>query len=219
MVDVPARRKDGLSSKWCFRTRLDARRRMELADSRRSAVRGREMQERTSSSSRARQILNVTLGVLSVLIALGFVFVVIRSCRLERETTLVDQTPPLYHMIVRGDSIAKIKAKISKDPGVVGQRGADGQTNLYYAVDEKRIDAVRLLLKKGEDPNVFSFESPLANAVGSEDVAIIELLLNAGADPNEPSGSIRLTPYQLAKQSNNKVIIELFDSAMKMKRD
>ena len=65
---------------------------------------------------------------------------------------------------------------------------------------------VKLLLKKGSDPNVGSYKKPLYYAIEMGPPEVVELLLKAGADPNEIAELNEIeydkTPLQLALGSN-----------------
>lgn len=105
------------------------------------------------------------------------------SCTIHIEDELGGGPPPLGIMIDNGATVDDIKKEIKKRPSVIGDTGKGGQTNLFYAVAERKPKIVKLLLDSGEDPNVFSYESPLFRAVSGDDIKIVELLLKYGADP------------------------------------
>lgn len=62
----------------------------------------------------------------------------------------------------------------------------DGQSALHIAVDNKRIDMVKMFLFNGANPNLAdeSGNSPLAYAIDNDSPDIVKVLLEYGANPN-----------------------------------
>ena len=83
-----------------------------------------------------------------------------------------------------------------------------GITPLFFAVDFRHPDIVRLLISHGADVNarLRNKATPLFYAEGNGDVAMVELLANAGADPNVHDARF-LTPLILAALSGQYEIV------------
>ena len=88
----------------------------------------------------------------------------------------------------RGD-VDALERLLAEDPTLVqaAHTGADhgGWTGLHEAAKSGKVDAVRVLLRRGADPNAREAgdnTAPLHWAAARADVAIVRLLLDAGAD-------------------------------------
>lgn len=77
------------------------------------------------------------------------------------------------------ETLLKAHAQLEAMPGILG-------TPLHTAVLWRTTDVVRVLLRKGANPNCIRADgcTALANAVKLEELSIIRLLLNKDVDPN-----------------------------------
>ena len=70
---------------------------------------------------------------------------------------------------------------------------SEGQTPLTAAAQHGRVEVVRLLLRKGADPDLrdsgpdYPHETPLSTAAKHGQLEVCRVLLEAGADPNVPT--------------------------------
>jgi ankyrin repeat protein len=83
-----------------------------------------------------------------------------------------------------GDTEA-VQRLLAADPALVGARDPQGSTGLHAAAARGHLDAVRLLLQHGADPNARDTgdnASPLHFAAGAGHVDTVRVLLDAGAD-------------------------------------
>lgn len=80
---------------------------------------------------------------------------------------------------------------------------------LIEAVENKKVDEVKALLKKGVDPNSRSKygQTPLMRAVMNDRPDLAEILLEAGADPN--LGTKDMNPLQIAAMGQQVDLIEM----------
>ena len=79
--------------------------------------------------------------------------------------------------------VATLRDLLANEPSLVGERTAEGGTGLHLAV--QHVDAVRLLLERGADPNardVGDNAYPLHFAGGAGGVEVVRALLDAGGD-------------------------------------
>jgi uncharacterized protein len=69
----------------------------------------------------------------------------------------------------------------------VNARTNEGDTTLYWAVDQRMENVARLLIERGADVNVMNGRrgTPLGQAVGKGNVRLVKMLLERGADPNK----------------------------------
>lgn len=83
----------------------------------------------------------------------------------------------------RAGDVTALRDLLARDPRLVRERTAEGSTGLHLAVPQ--LDAVRLLLEHGADPNARDEgdnASPLHFAAGAGGVEVVRALLDAGAD-------------------------------------
>lgn len=83
----------------------------------------------------------------------------------------------------RAGDVAALRDMLRREPSLVRERTADGGTCLHLAV--RHVDAVRLLLEHGADPNARDAGDnayPLHFAGGAGGVDVVRALLDAGAD-------------------------------------
>ena len=78
--------------------------------------------------------------------------------------------------------ITRVAGASHADPNAVDAR--NGWTPLLHAIHKRRVDAVRLLLERGANPNQrVNMATPLLMAASDPEPAIVQLLLDHGADP------------------------------------
>ena len=128
-----------------------------------------------------------------------------------------DGTPPLSISIVNGHP--ETARLLLQAPGTqVNHRGLRQITPLCYASSKKHKDIVRLLLRKGADPNLSSDygATPLHAASLYGHTAIVQMLLQAGAGLDaEVKGrvgeeTIKLyTPYHLAELAGQREVMSV----------
>jgi ankyrin repeat protein len=83
----------------------------------------------------------------------------------------------------RAGDVATLRDLLSREPGLARERTPDGSTGLHLAV--AHLDAVRLLLEHGADPNARDEGDnayPLHFAGGAGGVDVVRALLDAGGD-------------------------------------
>lgn len=171
---------------------------------------------KSESSIRRFSLLGKQRAYNTIALAIGVVF--LSSCISgDVKHELVSTTPPLHDLIVDGASIDQIKAAIKRDPSVIGVTRNHGESNLYSAVTEKGADIAKVLLEAGEDPNYFFNDPPLMVAIRQENVAMIQLLLEHKADPDKRFGPFKMTPREIATDSENAAVARLFRRESKQK--
>jgi ankyrin repeat protein len=82
-----------------------------------------------------------------------------------------------------GGDVATLRGLLTSEPSLAHERNAEGSTGLHLAVGQ--VDAVRLLLEHGADPNtrdVGDNASALHFAAGAGDLEAVRALLDAGGD-------------------------------------
>ncbi len=107
----------------------------------------------------------------------------------DDELVEVDPMDALLESAVRGD-VELMTVVLDAFPELVSERGTlDGHTGartaLHFAINGPFIDAVRLLLERGADPNIRDEgddASPLHFAAEKGDLAVIRALVEHGAD-------------------------------------
>ena len=95
----------------------------------------------------------------------------------------------------------------------VNQRGFFGTTPLHVAVIWEDLEAVRILLESGAEPNAKAElnYTPLHDAVDFENLEITKLLLEFGAS-KETKNTEGNTPLQIAELNKNDQLIALLKS-------
>lgn len=92
------------------------------------------------------------------------------------------------HSAVFLGGLAKVRALLQANPALANDaETSSGQTPLHYAVQQKRVEIAKELLKLDADPNVRdkNGNTPLAAAIAWGGLQEAELLLAHGADINE----------------------------------
>lgn len=75
-------------------------------------------------------------------------------------------------------------------PGEIDRPGKKGMTLLWYAMQEKRFDAIEVLVSLGSKPDeqvVEGLGSPLSHALGVEDLRFLTAMLDGGLSVNHVS--------------------------------
>lgn len=83
-----------------------------------------------------------------------------------------------------------INELIKNDCNINLRDSSNGQTPLYYAAQENKLNIARLLIKNGAEVDSIqtnTLQTPLHAAVGSGNVELVKLLLNNGANINSKS--------------------------------
>jgi ankyrin repeat protein len=83
----------------------------------------------------------------------------------------------------RAGDVATLRDLLRQEPGLVRERAPEGNTGLHLAVEH--LDAVRVLLEHGADPNARDESDnayPLHYAGGAGGVDVVRVLLDAGGD-------------------------------------
>jgi ankyrin repeat protein len=83
----------------------------------------------------------------------------------------------------RVGEVAALRNLLASEPSLVRERTPEGSTGLHLAVEH--VDAVRLLLEHGADPNARDLGDnayPLHFAAGAGEVEVVRALLDAGGD-------------------------------------
>src|SRR5262249_30226384 len=85
----------------------------------------------------------------------------------------------------RAGDVEAVEQMLAADSGLARAREAHGSTGLHAAAARGHVDAARLLLQHGADPNardVGDNASPLHFAAGGGHTETVRALLDAGAD-------------------------------------
>lgn len=114
---------------------------------------------------------------------------------------------PLMDSIVQGKSdvfnyLSSLKNKIDLEV-----KNEKGETALFIAAQNKKIEYIKTLIEKGADIKVTDIEgwSLLEVAVQKKDLDMAELFFNAGVKVNHQNGRGRTTLHEAAQQGNLKL--------------
>jgi ankyrin repeat protein len=131
-----------------------------------------------------------------------------------RVAELLAERPELdvFEAAALGDE--QLLERLDEDPARANAFGEDGFQPLGLACFFGRVDAARVLLERGADPNSLARNEhiqagPLHSASASENkdeqtrLELCELLLDRGADPNLPQGG-GFTALDAARQNGEK---------------
>ena len=147
---------------------------------------------------------NIIASVLiSALLVASLIAIIIRFgvpvVTIDTTHRVVGPEELIYYMIVRGEPIGEIRKQVNERPRVVKDFRFQGQGLLAYAASVGRERVVRLLLKRGANPNgEVGNSAPLLEAITADHPEIVELLLKAGADPTLP-GAFGISPIELTE--------------------
>jgi hypothetical protein len=88
----------------------------------------------------------------------------------------------------------------------------DGASALLMAVTNNNLDAARILLEKGADPNLADEEmtTPLMMSAQLGNAEIVQLLLDHKADPKIRRGANGYRAVDFAKVAGHKEVVKLF---------
>ncbi|MHB9147942.1 MAG: ankyrin repeat domain-containing protein [Candidatus Amoebophilus sp.] len=116
------------------------------------------------------------------------------------------------HRAAKKDNLIVMEKLIAKGADI-NAKDEHGISPLYIAVSQGNETVTRMLLTKNADVNVYSVyfgDTPLHIAIRGEYPEIVKLLLDNGAQRNINDRRNK-TPFDLAKESTNKKIKELFE--------
>lgn len=120
---------------------------------------------------------------------------------------LVGPDDPAIALLARDAPLAEIKTAVQESGKHVDQISWRGESLLYHAVLEKRIDVARWVIEEGANRNgLHRARVPLARAIRQQDVAMVRLLVRSGADPDFDMG-YDITPREIAKSVGNAEIL------------
>jgi ankyrin repeat protein len=121
--------------------------------------------------------------------------------------------PPLdaFDAAALGDA-GLLAELVRADPELVGASAPDGFTPLHLTAYFGGLDAARVLLDRGADPDAVAATTsrvqPIHSAVAGRHHDLVKLLLEHGADPNARQEG-GWTPLQAAAQHGDQAIVEL----------
>lgn len=134
-----------------------------------------------------------------------------------------DDLQPYFHgllmecLLKSQQEIAQELLQFGAEPNTKSSRRLPNQTPLHLAIDGDFEEVVKLLLKKGADPNGLSgFPpfTPLQLSVKKGSVKYTRLFLKHGADVETKGGYCKsLTAIKLAEKAGNEEIIQLLQQA------
>jgi ankyrin repeat protein len=107
----------------------------------------------------------------------------------DRANQILAQSPELnvFEAAALGDT-ARLSEIISQNPSVVDAIADDGFHPLHLAAYFGKVDAARVLLAAGADPNAVAQNAsrvrPIHSAASSQHLHIMRILLETGADPD-----------------------------------
>lgn len=109
-------------------------------------------------------------------------------------------------------NVGVIRSLMSTDRASVDDRGPDGYTTLHIAATFGQLEAARLLLGRGADPNAVALNecrmTPLHSAVTAKHRDTASLLLALGASPNSVQHG-GVTPLHIAAQDGDEAIVDM----------
>ena len=109
-------------------------------------------------------------------------------------------------------NVGVLRNLMSTDRASVDDRGPDGFTTLHIAASFGQLEAARLLLGRGADPNAVALNecrmTPLHSAVTAKHRDTASLLLALGASPNSVQHG-GVTPLHIAAQDGDEAIVDM----------
>ncbi|HET9371524.1 MAG TPA: ankyrin repeat domain-containing protein [Vicinamibacterales bacterium] len=142
----------------------------------------------------ARRLARIVFGMLLIMLALGGVALVLAQARHS------EPWPPASRAAAAGD-VAALESHIDAGVSPDAAEGRGGTRLLASAARTGRLDAMRLLLDRGADPNLSDSGGnhwiPLMHAVHKHQFDAVRLLLERGARP-DGSKDLRVTPLMMA---------------------
>ena len=164
---------------------------------------------------------NLLIGGLVILgIALVTAILILRPrVRYSERIEFVRVASPISDALQKNASVETIESLINKDPSLLN-RPIIGDTPLLLAVMYDRADVVKMLVRRGADPNVRSdphFEedtSPLFLAVQLGNTGIAKILIDAGADLSA-KGPMDYSMLKMAKYHHDEKMIQLLEDSSK----
>jgi ankyrin repeat protein len=117
-------------------------------------------------------------------------------------------------LAIRNDQIAKVEEIINADPNLLAASVDRHGTPLHFAVQLKKLEMTKLLLKKGSQVNAVSERgvTPLYYAVQNLDIEVAKILLAAGANAdhrNAKKYTDNPTPIDVAVKSRSLELVKL----------
>ncbi|MCH8047919.1 MAG: ankyrin repeat domain-containing protein [Planctomycetes bacterium] len=153
-----------------------------------------------------------------LIIVVGFILLFIAALgriRIERRYELVP-APLILRAIDADTTAAQLAAILDENPSLISDQDESGASLIHHAARVGRPEVVKLLLRRGADPNAmgrgFSASTPLMTAVRSNRRDVVLMLLDGGADPTR-STSIG-TPLKFAESEGLDEIAQILSETI-----
>ncbi len=128
-------------------------------------------------------------------------------------TPAVSTSQELLEAVKTGD-LAKVKALVEREPGIINAPGRGGQTILFAAVAFDRLEIAADLIARGADVNARTdfYMTPLTLACARNvSIGVIRLLVDKGADVNAVA-KYSGRPLDFALDARNDAVIDFLKS-------